>query len=47
MGSACEQQRSSGGTVESDAPLDVPIVMPEHSDGSSGSEETKRTTEVE
>ena len=40
-------KNSSWCTVESNAPLDVLIVMPEHSDGSSESEETKDTAEVE
>ena len=38
---------SSGGTAESNAPLDVPIVMPEHVDGSRESKDTKDTAEVE
>ena len=38
---------SSRGTVESNAPLDVPIVMPEHTNGSSESKDTKDTTKFE
>ena len=38
---------SSGGTAKSNAPLDVPIVMPEHVDGSRESKDTEDTAEVE
>ena len=37
----------SGGKVESNAPLDVPIVMPEYKDGSSESKDTEDTDKVE
>ena len=38
---------SSRGTVESNAPLDVPIVMPEHADGSSKSKDAEDTAKIE
>ena len=37
----------SAGAVESNASLDVLIVMPEHADGSSEPKETEDTAEVE
>ena len=41
------EKSSSRGTVESNAPLDVPIVMPEHADGSSESKDTEDNTRFE
>ena len=40
-------KNSSGDTDESNALLDVPIMMPERADGSSKSKKTGSTTEVE
>ena len=37
----------SEGTVESNAPLNVRIMIPEHADGSSESRDTEDTAEVE
>ena len=41
------EKSSSRGIVESNTLLDVPIVMPEHADGSSESKDTEDTTRFE